>query len=58
MLINSSVAASDDPVGMAGALRGAVNAGRAARMAGHMSVSREAAASSSLTAFLSQASDE
>jgi len=52
VLVNSAVAASDDPVAMAGAFSLAVKAGRMARIAGIMSRSDTASGTSPLTAFL------
>jgi thiazole synthase len=52
VLVNSAVAASDDPVAMAGAFSLAVKAGRMARTAGIMSRSDTASGTSPLTAFL------
>jgi len=52
ILLNTAIAASDDPVSMARAFRLAVEAGRLAYRAGLASVSRTAQASSPLTGFL------
>jgi thiazole synthase len=52
VLVNTAIAVSGDPVAMAGAFRKAVEAGRAAFLAGLGAVGRTAAASSPLTAFL------
>ena len=52
VLVNSAIAAADDPVAMAAAFNLAVRAGRAAREAGLMPRSDEAAATSPLTSFL------
>jgi len=53
VLVNSAVAAADDPPAMAAAFAACVHAGRAARLAGLMSPSDLAVATSPLTAFLS-----
>ncbi len=53
VLVNSAIAAAGDPVLMAGAFAQAVQAGRAAQLAGIMGRSEEPAATSPLTAFLS-----
>jgi len=53
VLINSALAAAEDPVEMASAFALAVKAGRQARLAGLMSRSDVAVASSPLTSFLS-----
>lgn len=53
VLVNSAIAAADDPVAMAAAFRTGVEAGRAARRAGLMPTSEVAVASSPLTSFLS-----
>jgi thiazole synthase len=52
VLVNSAVAAAEDPVAMAGAFALAVKAGFAAREAGLMPVSSSAIATSPLTGFL------
>jgi thiazole synthase len=52
VLVNTALAIADDPVGMAHAFKLAVEAGRAARLAGPGAQSREARASSPLTGFL------
>ena len=52
VLINSAIAAADDPARMAGAFAAAVRAGREARLAGLMGVGDAAVASSPLTSFL------
>jgi len=52
VLLNTAIAASDDPVGMARAFRHAVRAGRLAYLAGMAGSSRTANASSPLTGFL------
>ena len=54
VLVNSAVAAADDPPAMAAAFRAAVEAGRAAFRAGLMPESDEAAPTSPLTDFLSE----
>lgn len=54
VLVNSAIAAADQPEPMAAAFAQAVEAGRAARMAGIMSSSESAAATSPLTMFLSE----
>lgn len=54
VLVNSAIAAAEDPPGMAAAFASAVQAGRSARQAGMMACSGEAVATSPLTAFLSQ----
>jgi len=53
VLVNSAIAAADDPVAMAAAFRLAVEAGSAARQAGLMNTGRRASATSPLTSFLS-----
>jgi len=53
VLVNSAVAAAEDPASMAGAFKLAVRAGRSARLAGIMPVSECAVATSPLTSFLS-----
>jgi thiazole synthase len=53
VLVNSAVAASEDPVRMARAFAVAVQAGRDARLAGVMGFGEGAVASSPLTSFLS-----
>jgi thiazole synthase len=52
VLINSAVAAANDPAAMASAFAKAVEAGRAARLAGLMARSGVAVATSPLTSFL------
>jgi thiazole synthase len=52
VLVNTALAIADDPAGMARAFALAVEAGRAARLAGPGAKSREARASSPLTGFL------
>lgn len=52
VLVNTAIAIARDPVAMAGAFREAVNAGRAAYLAGLASSGSEASASSPLTGFL------
>ncbi len=52
VLVNSAIAAAGDPVAMAAAFRIAVEAGRAARMAGLMDMGGLAVPSSPLTSFL------
>jgi thiazole synthase len=52
VLVNTALAIADDPAAMARAFRLAVEAGRAARLAGPGGQSREARASSPLTGFL------
>jgi thiazole synthase len=54
VLVNSAIAAADDPVAMAAAFALAVKAGHAARQAGIMSASDSAVATSPLTSFLSK----
>jgi thiazole synthase len=53
VLVNTGIAASGDPVAMAGAFRQAVQAGRAAREAGLGARSAQAEPTSPLTGFLS-----
>jgi thiazole synthase len=53
VLVNSAIAASQDPAAMASAFAQAVRAGRAARLAGIMPLSELAVPTSPLTAFLS-----
>jgi len=53
VLVNSAIAAADNPVRMAGAFAKAVEAGRAGRLAGLMGVGTTAVATSPLTSFLS-----
>jgi thiazole synthase len=53
VLVNTGIAAAGDPVGMAGAFRLAVEAGRAARVAGLGTTSAQAQPTSPLTGFLS-----
>ena len=53
VLVNSAIAAADNPAAMAAAFRLGVEAGRAARLAGLMPTSDVAVASSPLTSFLS-----
>ena len=53
VLVNSAIAAADNPAAMAAAFRLGVAAGRAARLAGLMPTSDVAVASSPLTSFLS-----
>ncbi|MFH0919979.1 MAG: thiazole synthase, partial [Fibrobacterota bacterium] len=52
VLLNTAIASSDDPVKMAEAFKLAVRAGRLAFLAGMMSPSDTARASSPLTGFL------
>ncbi len=52
VLVNTAIAAAADPVAMAGAFKLAVEAGRAARLAGGAPRQRTACASSPLTGFL------
>jgi thiazole synthase len=52
VLVNTALAIADDPVAMARAFKGAVEAGRLGRIAGPGAQSREARASSPLTGFL------
>jgi thiazole synthase len=52
ILLNTAIAASDDPVKMAEAFKHAVKAGRLARLAGLAGTSATATASSPLTGFL------
>ena len=54
VLVNSAIAAAEDPVGMAAAFASAVEAGHAARRAGIMTSSDAAVATSPLTSFLAQ----
>jgi thiazole synthase len=53
VLVNSAIAAADDPAAMSAAFKTGVEAGRAAFKAGLMSTSEIAVASSPLTSFLS-----
>jgi len=53
LLINSAIAVANDPPAMAAAFAKAIEAGRAARLAGLMSRSDTAVATSPLTSFLS-----
>ena len=55
VLVNSAMAAAEDPVAMAGAFALAVQAGRAARQAGLMAESDAAVPTSPLTSFLTKA---
>ncbi len=55
VLVNSAIAAAGKPADMAAAFAGAVQAGFAARMAGIMSRSERAVATSPLTGFLREA---
>jgi thiazole synthase len=57
VLVNTAIAVARDPVQMAHAFRLALEAGELARQAGLGSSQRSAAASSPLTAFLSQAGE-
>ena len=52
VLLNTAIAASDDPVSMARAFKLAIEAGRLAFLAGMAGQSRVAVASSPLTGFL------
>ena len=52
VLVNTAIAVAHDPVAMARAFAGAVEAGRLAYKAGLASVSKTAVASSPLTSFL------
>jgi thiazole synthase len=54
VLVNSAIALADNPIAMAGAFAMAVKAGRSARLAGIMSTSDVAIATSPLTTFLSR----
>ena len=54
VLVNSAIAAADDPVGMAGAFSQAVSAGMAGWRSGIMPRSDQAVATSPLTAFLDE----
>jgi thiazole synthase len=54
VLVNTAIAVAGDPVGMAGAFRLGVDAGRRAFRAGRAPERREAEASSPLTGFLDQ----
>lgn len=54
VLVNTAIAAADDPVGMAGAFRLGVEAGRAAYRAGAAAERSTAEASSPLTGFLGE----
>jgi len=54
VLVNSAIAAADDPEGMAAAFARAVEAGLAARRAGLMSAGETAAATSPLTSFVAE----
>ncbi|MFC1498462.1 thiazole synthase [Verrucomicrobiota bacterium] len=54
VLVNSAIAAADDPVVMAAAFADAVRAGRSAREAGIMGKSDFASATSPLTSFLTE----
>lgn len=58
LLVNSAIAVADDPPAMAAAFAKAVEAGRAARLAGLMSRNDSALATSPLTSFLSGTNDE
>jgi thiazole synthase len=53
VLVNTAIGTARDPAAMAAAMRGAVEAGRAGRLAGLPAVATTAAASSPLTGFLS-----
>lgn len=53
VLVNSAIAAAENPSAMAAAFKTGVEAGRAARLAGLMPTSEVAVASSPLTSFLS-----
>ncbi len=53
VLVNSAIAAADDPIAMAAAFKTGIETGRAAARAGLMPVSEAATASSPLTSFLS-----
>jgi thiazole synthase len=53
LLVNSAIAVADDPPAMAAAFAKAIEAGRAARLAGLMPRGESASATSPLTAFLS-----
>lgn len=55
VLVNSAIAAAEDPPRMAAAFAAAVRAGREARLAGLMARGEEAVATSPLTSFLRQA---
>jgi thiazole synthase len=52
VLVNTAIAAANDPVAMAAAFRVGTEAGRMARRAGLGSIQRSAQPSSPLTAFL------
>jgi thiazole synthase len=52
VLLNTAIAASDDPINMAAAFKHAVRAGRLAYLAGMAGISKTAKASSPLTGFL------
>lgn len=54
VLVNSAIAAANDPEKMAAAFAQAVEAGRTARLAGIMSASSNASATSPLTGFLNK----
>lgn len=54
VLVNSAIAAAEDPAGMATAFASAIEAGCAARRAGLITCSESAVPTSPLTAFLSQ----
>ncbi len=56
VLVNSAIAASDNPAEMAAAFRDSTDAGRRAFKAGLMRESREAVATSPLTSFLGEQS--
>ncbi|MBT8046689.1 MAG: thiazole synthase, partial [Pontiella sp.] len=53
VLVNSAIAAAENPTAMGAAFKTGVEAGRAARFAGLMPTSEVAVASSPLTSFLS-----
>lgn len=57
VLVNSAIAASENPSAMAAAFAKAVEAGRAARLAGLMPRGDEAVATSPMTSFLSQTTE-
>jgi thiazole synthase len=54
VLVNTAIGTAGDPAAMAAAFRGAVEAGRAGRLAGLPAVSTSATASSPLTGFLTR----
>jgi len=58
VLVNTAISISSDPAGLAGAFKGAVNAGRRAYRAGLVSPSDQARASSPLTGFLREKNED